>query len=100
MRRASRRAAGSRGRVASAFKATVGVPWFPTEPASPFRQTLLRGDRGHSFGCDRDFLHDLDDVPVRVEDAQLACRRVTARDELLHAFQLSLRPELARVRHE
>src|SRR4051812_13566994 len=45
-----------------------------------------------------DFLDDLDDVAVRVEDAQLALGAVAAIQERVDPFELALGAELARVR--
>src|SRR4051794_36758401 len=59
--------------------------------------TRSGGGRGE-LGRVRDLARDLDDVPVRVEDAQLPVGAVPAREDRAHALELRLRAELARVR--
>src|SRR6185436_2836245 len=44
------------------------------------------------------FADDLDDVPVRVEDAQLAIGAVAVAENLLDSFELAVRAELPGVR--
>src|SRR5436309_3267708 len=72
-------------------------------PASSMT-SMLRGGCGlglrvrRDLGRFRDLPHDLDDVPVRVEDVQLSVGAVSAAQDLLHALPLFLRPEIARVR--
>ena len=56
-----------------------------------------RGD-GRGLGRVRDRLDDLDDVAVRVEDAQLAVGARAAGEDVAHALELALAAELARVR--
>src|SRR5918998_1774590 len=66
------------------------------DPTTSMSRRHRRGD----FCRLRDLAHDLDDVAIRVEDPQLARRAVAPRQDLEHALELALRPELARVRLE
>src|SRR5207302_7753805 len=56
-----------------------------------------RRDRA-DLGRARDLLHDLDDVAIRIEDAELSIRAVAAREDLVDSLELALGAELARVR--
>ena len=55
---------------------------------------------GADLGELGDLPDDLDDVPVRIEDAQLAVGAVAAAEDVLDACELALRAELARVRRD
>src|SRR5215471_20797473 len=57
----------------------------------------LSGSRGH-LGGECDLPCDLDDVAVRVEDAELTLGAVPSSQQLAHAFELPLGSELLRVR--
>src|SRR5437879_12039285 len=63
-------------------------------------RSILRGGRRlrRYLGGVRDLPRDLDDVPVRVEDVELAVGAVAAAQDLLDAGELLLGAEVARVR--
>src|SRR2546423_9570509 len=61
------------------------------------RTPSVDGD-GRDLGRVRDLADDLDDVAVRVEDAELPVGAVAAREDVAHAFELTLCTELPRVR--
>src|SRR5438132_11180964 len=70
----------------------------PDRPPRASRRSLLRQLRlGGHLSCVGDLAHDLDDVAVRVEDAQLPVGPVSVRQDLVDYLELSFRPELARV---
>src|SRR5438270_10363706 len=63
-------------------------------PTASTGSSLLGGDL-RQLG---DLAHDFDDVPVRVEDAQLPIGSIAATDDVLDPFELALDAQLACVR--
>src|SRR5581483_12082331 len=69
--------------------------------ASGAASAVLRRSAGAErafLGRNRHLAHHLDDVAVRVPDAQLPVRAVAARKDLTHPLELTLGAELACVR--